>query len=230
MLRLAIRCVIPLSLLLGACSSRPLPKYEKPVARTRIQHVRTTAYTHTEADHIKHGCSTALGTRLQCGQIHSAAADWSRWPAGSVFRIQETGEVYQVDDYGWALSGTNTIDLYKPTRSAMNKWGVRRVTIENLAWGDVDRSLAILRTRSKYKHVQRMISQIESRYSQLKRPPIDSATAVAQSAPPVQSFAVESAFLPENSAIRPASVATPGPRSSSVAPVAALVPFNSMAR
>jgi hypothetical protein len=89
---------------------------------------------------------------------------------GSVFRIHETGELFEVDDYGWALSGTNTIDLYKPSRRAMNAWGVRRVTIENLRWGDVDRSLAILRGRSKFKHVRRMISQIESRYSELKRP------------------------------------------------------------
>jgi 3D (Asp-Asp-Asp) domain-containing protein len=158
------------TLLLGACASRPLPKYEKPIARTRIQSVRTTAYTHTESDHRQHGRRTALGTQLQCGSTNSAAADWSRWPAGTVFRIHETGELFEVDDYGWALSGTNTIDLYKSSRGAMNSWGVRRVTIENLRWGDVDRSLAILRGRSKYKHVRRMISQIESRYAELKRP------------------------------------------------------------
>lgn len=184
MLRPTNRCaLIACTFLLGACASRPLPKYETPIARTQIQHVRTTAYTHSEADHLQHGRRTALGTRLRYGSVNSAAADWSRWPAGSVFRIQETGELFEVDDYGWALSGTNTIDLYKPSRRAMNHWGVRRVTIENLQWGDVDRSLAILRGRSKYKHVRRMISQIESRYAELKRPAETSNTIATAPAP-----------------------------------------------
>lgn len=168
---LALRLApLALPLLLGACASRPLPKYEKPLARARIQQVRTTAYTHSEADHVQYGRKNALGMRLADSGVRSAAADWSRWPAGTVFRIVETGEVYQVDDYGWALSGTNTIDLYKPSRAAMNSWGVRRVTIQNIIWGDVDKSLAILRGRTKYKHVRRMIDQIEDRYAQLKKP------------------------------------------------------------
>src|SRR5215216_6133202 len=120
------------ALALGACASRPLPKYEKPLARAPVMKVRTTAYTHTESDHLPHGNRNALGTQLQCGPINSAAADWSRFPAGTVFRVVATGEVYRVDDYGWMLAGTNTIDLYKPSRQSMNAWGVRRVTIEVL--------------------------------------------------------------------------------------------------
>src|SRR5262245_50069914 len=201
MLRPTNRCaLLACTLLLGACASRPLPKYEKPIARTRMQSVRTTAYTHTESDHLKHGRSTAMGTRLQSGSTNSAAADWSRWPAGTVFRIQETGEVYEVDDYGWALSGTNTIDLYKPSRSAMNSWGVRRVIIENLHWGDVDRSLAILRGRSKFKHVRRMISQIESRYAELKRPVETSAPIIASTETSVP------AAMPTPAGFRPAPI------------------------
>jgi len=156
-------------LLVGCASGGGLPKYERPIARKPVQQVRTTAYTHTEADHLRHGRKTALGTTLKSGSITSAAADWSRWPVGSMFRIRETGQIYVVDDYGRALAGTNTIDLYKTSRSAMNRWGVRHVTIENLRGGDVDRSLAILRQRSKYKHVRRMIDQIEDRYAALKR-------------------------------------------------------------
>lgn len=174
---------LALALLLGACASRPLPKYEKPIARARIQQVRTTAYTHTEADHVEYGRKNALGMRLASTGVLSAAADWSRWPAGTVFRIMETGETYQVDDYGWALSGTNTIDLYKPSRAAMNAWGVRRVTIQNIVWGDVDKSLAILRGRSKFKHVRRMIDQIEDRYAQLKKPFDEPLVAQAVPAP-----------------------------------------------
>jgi len=126
--------------------------------------VRTTAYTHSEADHWKYGRKNALGTSLQHGEMNSAAADWSRWPAGTVFRVVATGEIFIVDDYGWALSGTNTIDLYKPSRRAMNEWGVRRVTIEILQWGDVKESYRILKPRAKFRHVKRMVRQIEDRY------------------------------------------------------------------
>src|SRR5437870_7527679 len=53
--RPTIRLAVPvLALLLGACATRSLPKYEKPIARTQVQHVRTTAYTHTESDHVEH--------------------------------------------------------------------------------------------------------------------------------------------------------------------------------
>jgi 3D (Asp-Asp-Asp) domain-containing protein len=126
--------------------------------------VRTTAYTHSETDHWKYGRKNALGTPLQSGNINSAAADWSRWPAGTVFRLVATGEIFVVDDYGWALSGTNTIDLYKPSRRAMNEWGVRRVTIEILQWGDVKESYRILKPRAKFRHVKRMVRQMEDRY------------------------------------------------------------------
>ena len=178
-------CIPPLlaCLFLAGCASRRLPEYERPLARTQVQSVRTTAYTHTESDHVAYARCNALGTTLLCGAIKSAAADWSRWPAGTVFRIRETGEIYRVDDYGWALSGTNTIDLYKPSRAAMNAWGVRRVTIENLQWGSVDRSLAILRTRSKYKHIRRMIEEIEERYGELQTP-VPAAVQRTATAPP----------------------------------------------
>ena len=182
--------------LIAACSApRPLPKYQKPIARTQFQTVRTTAYTHTEDDHVQYTNHTALGGCLQCGPINSAAADWSRWPAGTVFRIQETGELYRVDDYGWALAGTNTIDLYKPSRAAMNAWGVRRVTIENLQWGDPQRSLAVLRPRSGYRHIRRMIDEMEGRMDELEQP-------VAVAAP---------AALPMSTAGPVGAVETPAP-------------------
>ncbi len=97
---------------------------------------------------------------LECG---SAAADWSRWPAGTVFRVLSTGQVYRVDDYGWALSGRNTIDLYEPDRASMNAWGLRRVPIQILAWGDRSESLRILRGRQKFRHLRRMVLELEGR-------------------------------------------------------------------
>ena len=170
-----------LTLVAAACSGpRPLPAYQKPIARTAVQTVRTTAYTHTEDDHVQYANRNALGGTLKCGPLNSAAADWSRWPAGTIFRIRETGELFEVDDYGWALAGTNTIDLYKPSRAAMNAWGVRRVTIENLRWGDPQRSLALLRQRSKYAHTRRMRDDLERDPAILSRP---TETAVAVAAP-----------------------------------------------
>ncbi len=158
--------LLALAVLINGCStSRPLPKFERPIARAAVQTVRTTAYTHTESDHRKYARRNALGTNLRSGAINSAASDWSRWPAGTIFRLRETGEVYEVDDYGWALAGTNTIDLYKPSRSAMNAWGTRRVTIDVLQWGDPWRSHAVLKPRAKHRHVTLMVKQIQQRYS-----------------------------------------------------------------
>lgn len=151
-------------LLLAGCFGPSLPPYEKPLKRAEFQKVRTTAYTHTESDHLKYSNRNALGGVLMSGKVHSAAADWSRWPAGTVFKIVATGEIYEVDDYGWMLSGTNTIDLYKPTRREMNRWGVQRVTIQILEWGDIKKSYRVLKPRAKYKHVKRMLKQIEDRY------------------------------------------------------------------
>jgi len=126
--------------------------------------LRTTAYTHTESDHARYGARNALGGSLKSGAINSAAADWSRFPAGTVFRIVATGEIYEVDDIGWMLAGTNTVDLYKPTRRDMNAWGVRRVTIEILQWGDIKASYRVLKPREKFRHVKRMVRQMEDRY------------------------------------------------------------------
>src|SRR5258708_9946267 len=53
-------------------------------------------------------------------QIATPAADWSRWPAGTVFRLLSTGQNYRVEDYGWALSGPNTLHLYIANHPQLN--------------------------------------------------------------------------------------------------------------
>jgi 3D (Asp-Asp-Asp) domain-containing protein len=98
-------------------------------------------------------------------QIGSAAADWSRWPAGTVFRLLSTGQVYKIDDYGWALSGRNTIDLYMPTRSAMNAWGAREEGIQILRWGNPNESLRLLQGHQGYRHIRRMVLQLQGQDS-----------------------------------------------------------------
>ena len=69
-----------------------------------------------------------------------------------------------MDDYGWALAGRNTIDLYMPTRREMNRWGVRQVNIRILRWGDPWASYAVLEPRRKHKHVKRMLNEIRDFY------------------------------------------------------------------
>jgi len=156
------RLLLLCSAALAGCA-HPLPRYEPPLPRAAVEKIRTTAYTHTEGDHRRYGNLTALGTPLRSGQhIRSAAADWARWPCGTVFRIRATGEVYEVDDYGFALSGVNTIDLYKPTKGQMREWGVRRVTIEIMKWGDPWESYRRMVRVKTYRHVRRMMHEIES--------------------------------------------------------------------
>ena len=94
-------------------------------------------------------------------QIGSAAADWSRWPVGTVFRLLSTGQVYKIDDYGWALAGRNTIDLYMSSRSAMNSWGAREEGIQILRWGDPNESLCLLQAHQGYRHIHRMVLELQ---------------------------------------------------------------------
>jgi 3D (Asp-Asp-Asp) domain-containing protein len=126
------------------------------IAKKRM-YVRTTAYHHSEPG----GRVTAVGGYLR--PTHSAAADWSWLPAGTKFRIVETGEDYIIEDYGSALVGKYTIDLYKSTRSAMNKWGVRYVNIEITEMGSYPVSLAVLKPRQKYWHVRAMVAGLNKK-------------------------------------------------------------------
>jgi 3D domain-containing protein len=93
----------------------------------------------------------------------SAASDWSRYPLGTRFRIADTNEEYVIDDYGNALIGTDTIDLYKPSRLEMKKWGVRHVNIDILQWGSEEESLKVLAPRCKHHCVQRMVTALEKK-------------------------------------------------------------------
>jgi len=96
----------------------------------------------------------------------SAAADWSRWPAGTLFRLLSTGQVYRVEDYGWALAGRNTIDLYMANQREMNSWGARRETIQVMQWGDSQESLQFLRSHQNYKHIKRMVLELEGHHEE----------------------------------------------------------------
>ena len=241
-LALAVLAAFIAILLLSACettsTTRGLPAYEPPLAKKDFQNVRTTAYTHTEADHTQYGARNALGGELHAAgpaihraenvrragtisdsddvdvinisntdaklqpfsmqekkaprvttttpttrvtkmttvrgakravavskpsKIGSAAADWARWPMGTTFRLLSTGQTYRVEDYGWALSGRNTIDLYMSNRRDMNTWGARQEPIQVLQWGDSQQSLQILQSHTDYKHIKRMVLELQGR-------------------------------------------------------------------
>ena len=223
-------CAAVCALCLSACETTStsrrttaLPKYEPPLAKRDFQNVRTTAYTHTESDHLAYGNRNALGGKLKAAtgairraeytpravavnedaadfrrasysgpalekfslketkttkwvktkhgrkkvvvstkpQIGSAAADWSRWPVGTVFRLISTGQVYRVEDYGWALAGRNTIDLYMASRRDMNSWGAREENIQILQWGSESDSLKLLQGHQGYRHIRRMVLELQ---------------------------------------------------------------------
>jgi len=250
--QLRVLCLIALggisAILLSSCGttgSHALPAYEPPIAKSDFQTVRTTAYTHTESDHLQFTNHNALGGTLQAAgppihraentrlpidmesdyrvraglavvgaytpapqpflmndeetksqpavrkatavttttttrtvkivrgkrvvvktkpqppKIGSAAADWSRWPVGTTFRLLSTGQIYRVDDYGWALAGRNTIDLYMATQAEMNAWGARQEPIQILRWGDAGESLRFLQPHQDYKHIRRMVLELK---------------------------------------------------------------------
>ncbi|MDP9185776.1 MAG: hypothetical protein M3O72_00270 [Verrucomicrobiota bacterium] len=241
-LALAVLAAFIAILLLSGCgttSTRALPAYEAALAKSDFQNVRTTAYTHTEADHTQYGSRNALGGELHAAgpaihraenvrragaisdsddvdvinisntdtklqpfsmqekkkttrvttttttrvtkttlttrgakravavskppRVGSAAADWSRWPMGTTFRLLSTGQVYRVEDYGWALSGRNTIDLYMSNQRDMNTWGARQEPIQILHWGDPQQSLQFLQSHTDYKHIKRMMLELQGR-------------------------------------------------------------------
>jgi 3D (Asp-Asp-Asp) domain-containing protein len=232
LLRLALgTCAI---LLLAACgTTRPLPAFETPLAKTDFQTVRMTAYTHTESDHVEFSNHNALGGELHAAArpirtaavapralpvdgdeegdyrrvslsgvplqpfsmtetttvrrsgraikrattttvtqyagnspatYGSAAADWSRWPAGTIFRLVSTGQIYRVDDYGWALAGRNTIDLYMATPHEMNAWGARSEPIQILRWGNPQESLLFLQSHQDHRHIRRMVLELQGNH------------------------------------------------------------------
>jgi 3D (Asp-Asp-Asp) domain-containing protein len=150
-----------LTLLCGGCAENA--KFASGGKVCERKSIRTTAYTDSEFTHRRWGVKNAVGSHLESGEINSAAADWSQFPVGTKFRIVENSKVYVVDDYGSALVGTNTIDLYMPSIRQMNQWGTRKVTIEVLEQGSYIISLKVLKTRQRVRCVRRMVEAIEKK-------------------------------------------------------------------
>ncbi|MGJ8633987.1 MAG: 3D domain-containing protein [Luteolibacter sp.] len=153
----------PSSKVVADAATKPRDKHSMPIyafaERQRV--VRTTAYTCSEDDHIAYGSKNAIGTNLRYStKVRSAAADWSFYPVGTVFRIKGMSQLFVVDDYGSALTGTGTVDLYKPSKGMMNQWGCRKVEISVVQWGSFKRSAELLKGRTAYTHCRQMLSNI----------------------------------------------------------------------
>lgn len=153
----------PSAAAIAAAANKPHDRHSMPVyafsERTRI--VRTTAYTSSENDHLIYGDKNATGTQLRyTNRVRSAAADWSFYPVGTTFRIKGLPYLYVVDDYGSALTGTGTIDIYKPNKDIMNLWGKRTVEITIVQWGSFTRSAELLKPRTAFGHCRQMLTNI----------------------------------------------------------------------
>lgn len=166
MTRNRLLLIIPL-FLFAACATQNnsvIPASAKARIGT-TKKIRITAYTHTEAG----GIHNAVGKHLCTGKVNSAAADWSRFPLGTKFKIISTGQVCKIDDYGGALVGTNTIDLYEPTRRKMHRWGVRYEDIKILEWGSPRKSLEVLMPRTRSRHVREMVENLREQVTPLPK-------------------------------------------------------------
>jgi 3D (Asp-Asp-Asp) domain-containing protein len=153
----------PSPVLAQQASGKPKDKHGMPFykASERTRLVRTTAYTCSEDDHIEYGSMNAAGTPLRyTDRVRSAAADWAVYPVGTVFRIKGMPQLFVVDDYGSALTGTGTVDIYTPSKAHMGVWGRRNVELTVVQWGSYARSAEILAKRTHYPHCAQMYAAI----------------------------------------------------------------------
>lgn len=140
--------------------------------------VRATAYSHMENEPGAVGRKNAIGTNLRYTKKHrSAAADWSVYPVGTKFKIKGHSAIYEIDDYGSALAGTNTVDIYKPTLRSMNKWGTRKIEITVIEWGSYERASRILSHRCGYWHCRKMYNAIQKKLDSGKYAQVDTETS-----------------------------------------------------
>ena len=144
--------------LLSEVANQPKDKHGFPTYTDKQTHriVRATAYSHMQNEPGAPGRMNAAGGILKWGQVRSAAADWSKYPVGTKFRIKGLPYLYVVDDYGSALAGTNTIDIFHPTLAGIDNWGLRTIEIDVIQWGSWDRTLALLKGRQHRWHTRQM--------------------------------------------------------------------------
>jgi len=145
--------------LLATTTNLPKDKHGMPSYTDDITHrvVRATAYSHMQNEPGAPGRMNAAGGILKYNNnVRSAAADWSKYPVGTKFRIKGLPYLYVVDDYGSALANTNTIDIFHPTLGGIKKWGLRTIEIDIVQWGSWERTLTLLKGRQSHWHCRDM--------------------------------------------------------------------------
>ena len=155
-----MRYLLPLALAVGLIGCASPQRHARNTQDTHAGEkltVRTTAYTLPEAG----GVNNAIDGRLHFGGgAYSAASDWSWLPLGTRFTLLSTGHEYVIEDYGAALVGKQTIDLFFPDRARVRGWGVRHEEIQILEWGSRSMSLKLLAPRCKNGPVAAMVAQL----------------------------------------------------------------------
>lgn len=106
-----------------------LPKEEAKI--TEVKTFEITAYTNDYEDIGKRPGDadygvTATGKRATAGR--TVAADWNVLPPGTVVEIEGIGRRV-VEDSGGAIKG-NRLDLFLPSRSAVDRFGRQRLKVE----------------------------------------------------------------------------------------------------
>lgn len=157
--RVALLFIVGLSLFASGCATtgRPTAAPTKP----KTVPVTATAYSSGAKCNGAWAHRNAIGGRLKSGAVNSAATDWSRIPLGTKFRVVETGKVYVVDDYGSAMVGKDKVDLFHTSYRDVYRWGVRQVTLEIIEWGCPEKSLVVLKPRTRAPHVRRMVEALK---------------------------------------------------------------------
>jgi 3D (Asp-Asp-Asp) domain-containing protein len=160
----SIRPLVLLAGILGLMTSGCVTTGTTPAAPSKPKTVPVTATAYSSGAKCNGAWSgrNAIGGRLKSGAVNSAATDWSRIPLGTKFRVVETGKVYVVDDYGSAMVGKDKVDLFHTNYRDVYRWGVRQVTLEIIEWGCPEKSLTILKPRSRAPHVRRMVEALKS--------------------------------------------------------------------
>ena len=155
-----LAAVMVLSLLGSGCATSGKTSSS---SKKKTVAVTATAYSSGAKCNGAWAQRNAIGGRLKSGEVNSAAADWSRFPLGTKFKVVETGKVYIVDDYGSAMVGKDKVDLFHTSYRDVYRWGVRQVNLEIIEWGCPAESLTVLKPRTRAPHVRRMVQALRER-------------------------------------------------------------------
>lgn len=155
-----LAAVMVLSLLGSGCATSGKTSSS---SKKKTVAVTATAYSSGAKCNGAWAQRNAIGGRLKSGEVNSAAADWSRFPLGTKFKVVETGKVYIVDDYGSAMVGKDKVDLFHNSYRDVYRWGVRQVNLEIIEWGCPAESLTVLKPRTRAPHVRRMVQALRER-------------------------------------------------------------------